>query len=329
MLRLDRLITLGLVAPLRRVSARLTPSRLPLRRCLPILMYHSISDDPEPGVRPYYKVCTSPRRFAEQMQWLADWGYRGVTLSAGLAALNAAAVGADSRRKKKDEKAGQSSSFFALPSSVGANSASPLPLAARSAERLVALTFDDGFRDFQTAAFPVLQRHGFLATMYLPTAFIGDSHKKFKSRDYLTWSEVTELHAAGIEFGSHTVNHPELVDLSWPEIEAELRESKSTIELQLGHPAPSFAYPYAFPQADKAFAQRFRDVLAKTEYESCVTTRIGRIRPDADLLQLPRLPASNEDDWPLFEAKLGGAYDWVAVPQAFKKDVQHRFRQSS
>jgi len=54
---------------------------------IPILMYHSISDDPEPNFSPYYKVCTSPRRFAEHMQWLADSGYRGVTLSEGLAAL--------------------------------------------------------------------------------------------------------------------------------------------------------------------------------------------------------------------------------------------------
>jgi len=50
-------------------------------------MYHSISDDPETGVSPYYRVCTFPRRFAEQMKWLADWGYRGVTLSEGLAWL--------------------------------------------------------------------------------------------------------------------------------------------------------------------------------------------------------------------------------------------------
>ncbi|MES1168557.1 MAG: hypothetical protein ABUL61_05255, partial [Oleiharenicola lentus] len=52
---------------------------------LPILMYHSISADPEAGVGDYYKVCTSPSRFAEHLQWLADWGYRGVTLSEGLA----------------------------------------------------------------------------------------------------------------------------------------------------------------------------------------------------------------------------------------------------
>ena len=53
-------------------------------------MYHRISDDPEIDRSDYYKVCTSPERFAEQMQWLADWGYEGVTLSEGLAWLRAA-----------------------------------------------------------------------------------------------------------------------------------------------------------------------------------------------------------------------------------------------
>jgi peptidoglycan/xylan/chitin deacetylase (PgdA/CDA1 family) len=277
-------------------------------------MYHSISDDPEPGVRPYYKVCTSPRRFAEQMQWLADWGYRGVTLSAGLAA------GADSRSKNKDQDFVPSSSLLPLRSSIGVAAGS-----ARS--NAVVITFDDGFRDFYIAAFPVLHRHGFSATLYLPTAFIGDSYKKFKSRECLTWSEVRELHESGIEFGSHTVNHPTLVELAWPEIENELHASKSMIEERLGCRIHTFAYPYAFPQADKAFAKRFRDVLVGSGYESCVTTQIGCARAGKDSLQLPRLPASSEDDRLLFEAKLGGAYDWVAVPQALKKNIHHWFRQ--
>ena len=101
-MRFDRLITLGAVRPVRRALDRLPAlglRRSPFDPRLPILMYHSISDDPEPRVRPYYKVCTSPRRFAEQMQWLADWGYRGVTLSEGLAML--ARMERSAQRKKE------------------------------------------------------------------------------------------------------------------------------------------------------------------------------------------------------------------------------------
>src|SRR5689334_1258885 len=54
-------------------------------RQVPVLMYHSVSDDAEAGVAEYYRVATSPRRFAEQMQWLAEAGYRGVSLEEALA----------------------------------------------------------------------------------------------------------------------------------------------------------------------------------------------------------------------------------------------------
>ncbi len=75
-MRLDRLISLRLVDPVLRLKgapAPATAGRAAVNR-LPVLMYHRIADDPEPGISPYYRVCTSPQRFAEQMQWLAAWG---------------------------------------------------------------------------------------------------------------------------------------------------------------------------------------------------------------------------------------------------------------
>jgi len=279
-LRLDRLITLAL------------PRRSKGADRLPVLMYHSISDEPEPGVSSYYKVRTSPQRFAEQMQWLADWGYRGVTLSEGLAALKTAS--------------GPQVSGFS----------------SQVSPKLVALTFDDGFQDFHTAAFPVLQRHGFSATMYLPTAFIGDERRSFKDRTCLTWTEVKQLEAAGIEFGSHTVNHPELVKLAWPAIETELRDSKATLEQKLGLPVRSFAYPFAFPSTDRVFTARFQQALRTTGYGTCATTEIGTVQPGDGLLQLKRLPANEDDDAALLQAKLAGAYDWMHGPQSLVKRLK-------
>ena len=104
---------------------------------LPILMYHSISDDPESGVRPYYRVCTSPQRFREQMQWLKDKGYRGVTLSDGLAWLDTAKQKVESRDQKAVASNGNPSIANRQSSIVNT--------------KLVVLTFDDGFHDFHTA----------------------------------------------------------------------------------------------------------------------------------------------------------------------------------
>jgi peptidoglycan/xylan/chitin deacetylase (PgdA/CDA1 family) len=252
-------------------------------------MYHSISDTNESGVSSYYKVCTSPGRFAEQMRWLEEAGYRGVTVSEGLALIQ-------SKR--------------------------PLPF------KPIVITFDDGFADFYTAAYPVLSRHGFSATMYLPTAYIANMRRTFKERPCMTWSEVRELDEKGIEFGSHTVNHPILYRLAWPEIKKEVEQSKARIEEALGASVQSFAYPYSFPQADSIFTNRFIRLVAEAGYSSNVTTAVGRARSRDNPFLLKRLPVNHDDDRALLIGKLDGAYDWFGLPQAIAKNVRHSLRLS-
>jgi peptidoglycan/xylan/chitin deacetylase (PgdA/CDA1 family) len=315
--RVDRLITLGVVGPIRR-----TLNHLPgigdrhrgFARTLPILMYHSISDDPETGVHPYYKVCTSPRRFSEQMGWLAATGFRCVTLTEGLAALYRLAAGQQQELRE------------------ACNSRQVPHESALLGAKLVIITFDDGFRDFLTAALPVLQQHGFSATVYLPTLFIGADRRSFKSRECLTWDEVAELSRAGIEFGSHTQSHPVLESLTWSAIDAELRNSKSAIEDRLGSRCDNFSYPYAYPQGNRLFCDRFSGALAAAGYCSCSTTAIGRATLRTDQLRLPRLPLNDCDDRGFFLAKLAGAYDWIAMPQRavrWTKSISRRSRPSS
>lgn len=269
--RLDRCLTLSIFKPWQRFNP------VQAVRRVPILMYHSISDEPEDGVAPYYRLTTSPRRFAEQMQWLDQHGYRGMSLEMALAML-------------ADGYAGN--------------------------WPLVAITFDDGYRDFYTEAWPILQRHHFTATLYLPTAFVGSQRKSFHGRECLTWNEVRELRTHGFRFGSHTVHHPKLHELSWDAIVDELQRSKDGIEQELGEAVASFAYPYAFPQEDRRFTARFAELLRAQGYRSGVTTRIGRARAGDDLFDLKRLPVNSGDDEALFSAKLQGAYDWLSVVQS-------------
>jgi peptidoglycan/xylan/chitin deacetylase (PgdA/CDA1 family) len=251
---------------------------------LPVLMYHSISAAPE-ATTPYYRIATHPVVFEDHMRILASAGYRGVTLSDGLKSF---------RQSSLDDMGRQP----------------------------VALTFDDGYRDFLTDAVPVLERYGFKATMYLPTGFIGDRRRQFKDRECLTWREVIELHERGFEFGSHTVTHPRLVDLTFSEIEHELVVSKRTIETNLQSEVTAFAYPYAFPQQKRTFTAKFRDLAEASGYFTSVTTIIGHVSPQDDALCLKRLPVNSDDDAELFRAKLEGFYNWMAAPQAAAKQVR-------
>ena len=97
---------------------------------LPILMYHSVASDADERVRPYYRTVTTPQSFSRQMRCLAEAGYRGVTLAEAVRHWRAS---------------------------------TPQP------ERLVAITFDDGFEDVCSTAVPIMQAHGFTGTVFLST----------------------------------------------------------------------------------------------------------------------------------------------------------------
>ncbi|MGA8764170.1 MAG: polysaccharide deacetylase family protein [Candidatus Sulfotelmatobacter sp.] len=280
--RFDRFATLYLVDPLRRHAADRQPS-------IPILMYHSVSEDAETRVHPYYRTATSPQQFAAQMKYLHENGYRTASLA-----------------EIVDQLQGQ----------------------AAMADKRVVVTFDDGYRDFYREAFPVLNRFAFSATVFLPTAFVGARTQQFKGRDCLTWSEVCELQRYGIQFGSHTVNHPQLRELSAPAINEEIATSKKTIEEKLGCGVDSFAYPYAFPQTDTDFKKMLRESLGQAGYQNGVCTIVGRASRGSDPFFMERLPVNSCDDAALFQAKLAGAYDWISKFQHVSKMVRSCLQRS-
>jgi peptidoglycan/xylan/chitin deacetylase (PgdA/CDA1 family) len=190
----------------------------------------------------------------------------------------------------------------------------------------VAITFDDGYRNFYTTAWPILRDRGFAATVYLPTSYIGFEGKSFLGRPCLSWAEVRELQAQGVHFGSHTVSHPVLHKLSGESVESELRFSKESIEDALGQKITGFAYPYAFPQEDRSFSRRIADSLSECGYETCVTTIIGRVRSAGEFLRLKRLPVNSCDDRDLFMAKLHGCYDWVGTAQRAVRHLKRIYK---
>ncbi len=108
------------------------------------------------------------------------------------------------------------------------------------------LTFDDGYENFLTEAFPVLARYQFTATVFLATNLVGSPRLEEGEPEspLLTWEQIITLRKAGITFGSHTCNHPRLLTLSKEEIWSELSASREKLKARLGEPIQYLAYPY-------------------------------------------------------------------------------------
>jgi peptidoglycan/xylan/chitin deacetylase (PgdA/CDA1 family) len=229
--------------------------------------------------RPYFETNVSPQVFARQIQQLREAGYHAVSLEQALKSLRA----------------------------------------GNAEQELVVITFDDGYRDFYDAAFPILAECHFTATVFLIAGYTGDRLARFKGKESLTWEQVRELQSHGMSFGSHTLTHPVLKFMRKESVEEELGRSKKTIEDRIGVPVRSFSYPYAFPETDREFIWQLKETLLKCGYENGVTTILGTANARSDQLFLPRLPINNWDDPHFFRAKLEGGYDWLHGLQYLSK----------
>lgn len=252
---------------------------------IPILMYHSISDCDDSSRHPYYRTVTPPRVFEQHLKVLHDAGHKTVSLGEAVQLFRGAEA---------------------------------------DVQKAVVITFDDGFQDFHSHAFPLLSKYGYSATVFLPTGYIDRDARKFNGVECLTWSQVRELHRAGIQFGSHTVTHPQLKNLNMRGVEEEVRVSKERIEEELGCAVASFSYPFAFPETDDAFRQALQRVLEESGYENGVSTVIGTADRMTNIFFLRRLPMNGCDDWRLLEAKIDGAYDWLHPLQYISKLISTR-----
>jgi peptidoglycan/xylan/chitin deacetylase (PgdA/CDA1 family) len=114
--------------------------------------------------------------------------------------------------------------------------------------RPVVITFDDGYVDFHDHAWPLLQKYGFSATVFVVSDLVGRASEwdtRFGApTPLMDWNCLRKLSSQGVSFGSHTATHPFLTMMTPQELAREARTSKDEIEQQLGVPVTSVAYPY-------------------------------------------------------------------------------------
>jgi peptidoglycan/xylan/chitin deacetylase (PgdA/CDA1 family) len=210
-------------------------------------MYHSIAEHAAPNFKPF---AVPPEMFAKHLEYLHQHLYTPITVTQFVRAV--------------------------------AQGGAALP------ERPVVLTFDDGFADFLAEALSILQQYGFTATLYIATGFIGSTSRWLvregeATRPMLTWDQVREISACGIECGGHSHWHPQLDTLPLAAARDEIVRCKLLLEDSLGQKVSSFAYPYGY------HSSAIKRLVQEAGYTSACAVGYAMSSTTADPFALARL----------------------------------------
>ena len=231
---------------------------------VPNLLYHSIAEAVAPQ---FSRWVVRPQVFAAHMAYLHDHGYTPITVTQLAIAMTDSSV--------------------------------------RLPDQPVVLTFDDGFADFYTGALPALKRYGFAATLYITTGFVGKASRWLYregegERPMLTWSQIAEISASGIECGAHSHSHPQLDTLPLGAAHDEISRSKSVLEQHLGRPVQTFAYPHGYD------SPAVRRLVQQAGYSSACAVKYAMSALTDDRFALARIIVTADTDVESFSGLLVG-----------------------
>ena len=187
----------------------------------------------------YHALSIPPEEFEEQMAYLSENGFTTITPDQLMAYLN------------HDR---------ALP------------------EKPILITFDDGYLDNFTNAYPIMKKYGFTATIFLVTNKVG--HEE----NFMSWDQVRTMQKDGFVFGSHTVSHAALTKVSREQGIMELIDSRKELERQLGVKSRYFAYPTG------VYNLQVEEMVKQAGYKAAFTIRYGQAGTESNPYALERIP---------------------------------------
>ena len=186
-------------------------------------------------------------------------------------------------------------------------------------EKNIMITFDDGYEDNYTLAFPILKKYNFKAVIYLMSHLkynkwdvenSGNPEKKF---ELMNDEMIKEMGEYGIEFGGHTMNHKKLAKISLKEAKEEIIISKEVLEEKLGKKLLSFAYPYGNLNED------IKKIVKSSGYYFAVATDSGPLSFSEDFYQIRRIAIFPPNGLFSFKRKIKGNYNFIKIEREKKK----------
>jgi peptidoglycan/xylan/chitin deacetylase (PgdA/CDA1 family) len=197
----------------------------------------------------------------------------------------------------------------------------------------VSVTFDDGYSDNHEFALPALVRHGITATFFVTAGFLerdaavlarfralrGVSAQMIRP---LSWSQLDEMRAAGMDVGAHTYSHPNLARLGDRELDLELTRPKQILEDRTGTSVTMMAYPFGRPKVH--VDGRVVVAVRRSGYALAATTATRGLRTRDDPLMFPRFFATR-DSVALLREKVLGEWDLIGIVRERAPKTAARF----
>ena len=156
---------------------------------------------------------------------------------------------------------------------------------SRLPDRAVVITIDDGYRSVYTEAWPVLKQYGYPFTVFVYARATENKHW-----NYMTWDQVKEMKAAGVDFQNHGFAHDHLAlkpsEMNMDEykawIRADLAVSTRILSEELKERPRFFAMPYG------EYNETVLDEIRSFGYEAILLQDSGSVSKDTDLFFIPR-----------------------------------------
>jgi peptidoglycan/xylan/chitin deacetylase (PgdA/CDA1 family) len=141
----------------------------------------------------------------------------------------------------------------------------------------VIISFDDGYGDFYTDAFPIIKRQNVKATVFINSGLMGQPN-------YMTPQQVTEVANSGlVEIGGHGFSHQNLTNIATESAKKVIDDDVTNIKKSYGITPVSFAYPYG------TYNETIRKMVSDAGYKYAATLESGWIVQNSALLELPRI----------------------------------------